>query len=160
MTLAGKLPELTSVVSVQAALECFAHDWDLNPRIVPALYWSFVHMPAHLLMALVVSLVAFASTLEGRRECQCTSAPLYDIHFRHLGMLRYCCLGVMLLAFVPRAECRRVWQSDEQYLGHHILPPRPVCIMAPLACEGLAGDLLAGRRVQVASPLFRIRPRP
>jgi hypothetical protein len=53
------------VVSGQVALECFAHDWDFNPRIVPALYWSFVHVPAHLLMTLLVSLVAFACVHHG-----------------------------------------------------------------------------------------------
>ena len=71
--LAGRLPELTNVVSMQVALECLAHDWNLNPRVVPAIYWSFIHVPAHLLMALIVSLVAFASILAGRGECQCTS---------------------------------------------------------------------------------------
>lgn len=72
--LAGRLTELTSVVSMQVALECLAHDWNLNPRVVPAIYWSFIHVPAHLLMALIVSLVAYASMLAGCGERQCTSA--------------------------------------------------------------------------------------
>jgi hypothetical protein len=63
--LAGHLPEITSVVSTQVALECLADKWNFNRRILPAIYWSFVHVPAHLVAALVISLVAFASVQHG-----------------------------------------------------------------------------------------------
>jgi len=96
---------------MQVALECLAHDWNLNPRVVPACYWSFVHVPVHLLMALVASLVAFARMLAGCGECQCNSAHIYDFHFRHFGMLRYRFLAVVLLAFLPGVKSGRVWQS-------------------------------------------------
>jgi len=69
--LAGHLPEITTVGSTQVALECLADKWNFNRRILPAIYWSFVHVPAHLIAALVISLVAFASMLVGCGECQC-----------------------------------------------------------------------------------------
>ena len=146
--LAGGMPELANVMSTQVVLECLAHKWQFNPRTSSAIYWSFVHVPAHLLAALITSLVAYAIMLAGRGEFQ----------FRHLGMLRYCFLAnaMVLPAFLLPTESRRVWQSDEPYLGHHIFPPRPACTMAPLASNGLADYLLAGQTTRAAFLLFGI----
>lgn len=85
--LAGGMPELANVMSTQVVLECLAHKWQFNPRTSSAIYWSFVHVPAHLLAALITSLVAYAIMLAGRGEFQ----------FRHLGMLRCCFLANALV---------------------------------------------------------------
>eukprot|EP00929_Paragymnodinium_shiwhaense_P070235 TRINITY_DN35562_c0_g2_i2.p1 TRINITY_DN35562_c0_g2~~TRINITY_DN35562_c0_g2_i2.p1 ORF type:complete len:1399 (-),score=125.67 TRINITY_DN35562_c0_g2_i2:200-4396(-) len=53
------LPDMMQLVNLEETLTCVAHDHSLDPQVVLTMYWSFVHVPVHLVIAVMVSCIAY-----------------------------------------------------------------------------------------------------
>eukprot|EP00929_Paragymnodinium_shiwhaense_P037713 TRINITY_DN20044_c4_g1_i1.p1 TRINITY_DN20044_c4_g1~~TRINITY_DN20044_c4_g1_i1.p1 ORF type:complete len:1353 (-),score=98.86 TRINITY_DN20044_c4_g1_i1:163-4221(-) len=54
-TFTRKLTELSEVFPLEQAVACWAHDRSLDPQVALAVYWSFLHVPLNLLVAVGVA---------------------------------------------------------------------------------------------------------